>query len=233
MLEAVPAGGATNMSSKVLDGDTRVTAIPWLRNTDVIACAPEHRAVGPSRVEELHDLQATISRLNIALEQKSREAWENGLRAGETAATQALETEVRFKINQLCGTIADVAAARTEVLRRAESDTVRLAIEIARRVLHRELSVDPSALEALIKAALHKLEQQEVYRVRVHPEIERIVRECLHETGRGAGIEVVNDPTQSRGGACFEISRGVLDASVDTQLREIERGLTDELQART
>jgi flagellar biosynthesis/type III secretory pathway protein FliH len=39
----------------------------------------------------------------------------------------------------------------------------------------------------------------------------------------------VGDVAQSRGGAVFEISRGALDASVDTQLREIERGLADQL----
>jgi flagellar biosynthesis/type III secretory pathway protein FliH len=31
----------------------------------------------------------------------------------------------------------------------------------------------------------------------------------------------------------FEISRGCLDASLDTQLREIERGLVDQLKSRS
>ena len=118
-----------------------------------------------------------------------------------------------------------MAATRAETIRRAEADTVRLSIEIARRVLHRELSVDGSALEALIKAALEKLQAQEVYRVRVHPDQEKLVRACLDQTGRGQAIEVVGDPVQPRGGAVFEISRGALDASVETQLAEIERGL--------
>jgi flagellar biosynthesis/type III secretory pathway protein FliH len=43
---------------------------------------------------------------------------------------------------------------------------------------------------------------------------------------------VIHDPSQQQGGAVFEISRGALDASVETQLREIECGLTDQLEAR-
>jgi flagellar biosynthesis/type III secretory pathway protein FliH len=38
------------------------------------------------------------------------------------------------------------------------------------------------------------------------------------------------DPAQERGGVIFETSRGKLDVSIGTQLREIERGLTDRLR---
>jgi flagellar assembly protein FliH len=99
-------------------------------------------------------------------------------------------------------------------------------------VLHRELTVDTSALGALIKAALEKLQAQEVYRVRVHPDQAKIVRSCLDEMGRSQAIEVIHDASQRQGGAVFEIQRGALDASVETQLREIECGLTDQLEAR-
>ena len=155
-----------------------------------------------------------------------------GVRAGEESARQSLESGVRETVQQLAATIAELAETRAETIRRAEADTVRLSIEIARRVLHRELSVDGSALEALIKAALEKLQAQEVYRVRVHPGQEKLVRACLDQTGRGQSIAVVSDPAQPKGGAVFEISRGSLDASVETQLAEIERGLIDQLEAR-
>jgi flagellar assembly protein FliH len=80
---------------------------------------------------------------------------------------------------------------------------------------------------------LDKLQAQEVYRVRVHPEHLVVLRECLEQSGRGASVEVLSDPSQARGGAVFEMSRGSLDASVETQLQEIERGLIDQLQERS
>jgi flagellar biosynthesis/type III secretory pathway protein FliH len=43
---------------------------------------------------------------------------------------------------------------------------------------------------------------------------------------------VVADVTQSRGGALFETGSGSLDASIETQLREIERGFADRLPER-
>ena len=169
---------------------------------------------------------------DAAIQQQIRSAFESGVREGEAAARQALEAAVRDAIGQFAQAVTEVASCRAEVIRRAEAEIVQLSVEIARRIVHRELSVDGSALAALIKAALDKLGDQEVFRVRVHPEQQQAMRACLDELGRGSNIDVIGDPSQPRGGAIFEGSRGVLDASIETQLREIERGLADHLQER-
>jgi flagellar assembly protein FliH len=219
------------MSSKILDESAAsVQVLPWRQQGQPL---PDQKRKGPPVSNEVRQLLARVEELTAAVEQKSREAYEKGLRAGDAGARQNLEAEVRSTVATLATTIADVASTRSETIRRAEADVVRLSIEIARRVLHRELALDQSALEGLIKAAIEKLQQQEVYRVRVHPDQEKLVRVCLEQAGRGQGIDVIGDPAQSRGGAFFEISRGALDASVDTQLREIDRGLVDELHARS
>jgi flagellar assembly protein FliH len=206
-----------------------VAPVPWRDRP-----APSAPAAQPAPAADLEvaRLRGRIAELEAVLETKSRQSYEAGVRAGEESARRDFETGVRESAQQLAATIAELAGTRAETIRRAEADTVRLSIEIARRVLHRELSIDGSALEALVKAALEKLQAQEVYRVRVHPGQEKLVRACLDRTGRGQAIAVVGDPVQPQGGAVFEISRGALDASVETQLAEIERGLIDQLEAR-
>jgi flagellar assembly protein FliH len=223
--------------SRLLIHSPEVTPIVWRQVTapaanPVAKPLPEPVGQAPVELDDAQRLSARDIEFDIALEQKGRQSWEIGFRAGEEAAKQKLEGEVRATTEQLSATIAEVAGTRAATIRRAEADIVRLSIEVARRVLHRELSIDTSALEALIKAALEKLQSQEIYRVRVHPDQEKIVRTCLLQMGRGQGIEVINDPVQPRGGAVFELSSGSLDASVDTQLREIERGLIDHLKSR-
>lgn len=192
---------------------------------------------GPPKSHKSEPHVATVATIGPELEaqiqQQVRLAFESGLREGEAAARQKLESQARELTQQLASAVADVVSSREDAIRRAEADIVRLSMEIARRIMHRELSVDPSALGGLIRAALEKLAGQQVHRVRVHPDQESVMRVCLEEIGRGADIEVVADPAQARGGAVFESSRGSLDASVDTQLREIERGLTDQLQKRS
>ena len=110
----------------------------------------------------------------------------------------------------------------------AEEDVVELALAIARRILHRELTVAPEALLGLLKAALEKIELREVHRVRVSP---RRRRRWWRSTWRRWAcrrpIEVIADPGLPRGAAILDSSRGALDASVETQLAEIERGFAD------
>jgi flagellar assembly protein FliH len=178
-------------------------------------------------------LRVKLAEMEASAEPRARQAYDSGFQAGEIEARQKLESEVRLSIERMAAAIAEVPQARAETIRRAESDTVRLAIEIARRVLHRELSTDSSALEALVKAAMEKLQGQEIYRVRVHPDQAAMIKSCLMQSGRGQNVEVIADPIQPKGGVVFEIAQGTLDASVETQLREIERGLADQLETRS
>lgn len=219
------------MLSRILTEDSAdVQPVAWRKGAAVLTDSA--RPVADNAPSDILQLRARITELSAAAEQQARQAYETGLRTGEGAARKVLESEVRAAVDRLTATIADVAAARSDVLQRAEADTVRLAIEIARRVLHRELTVDANALQALTKAALQKLQSQEIHRVRVHPGQEQVVRASLRESGRGQGIEVIADPSQPPGGILFDIGRGALDASVGTQLDEIARGLTDRLESR-
>jgi flagellar biosynthesis/type III secretory pathway protein FliH len=221
------------MLSKVFKGaEVHAEPVAWRRTPASSEPEPKEHAAAVD-ISEVGRLRTRIAELEAAVEAKSRQSYAAGVRAGEESTRKTLESGVRETVEQLAATIADLAETRGESMRRAEADMVRLSIEIARRVLHSELSVDGSALESLIKAALEKLQSQEVYRVRVHPDQEKAVRTCLDQTGRGQAIAVIGDPVQPKGGAVFEISRGALDASMETQLAEIEHGLINQLEART
>ena len=69
---------------------------------------------------------------------------------------------------------------------------------IARRVLRRELAVDPEALRGLALAAMEKLQAQEIRRVRVHPSHAALLSSVLREK-TGGEIEVVADSSREPG----------------------------------
>ena len=110
----------------------------------------------------------------------------------------------------------------------AESDLLKLAIAIARRVIHRELTLDPGSIEGLIRVALEKLESRELCRVRVHPDQEPVIRTLLARFS-AAPVELIPDPTLQCGDVLFETAHGTLDGSIEAQLQEIERGFADRL----
>jgi flagellar assembly protein FliH len=93
--------------------------------------------------------------------------------------------------------------------------------------LHRELSIDPDALLGLVKAALAKAQSKEIFSVRLHPSHEAPVRRLLGQLSPGVTIEIAADAAMKPGDLVFQTAQGQLDASISTQLREIERGLAD------
>jgi flagellar assembly protein FliH len=166
-----------------------------------------------------------------ASEDALRQARDAGFREGETAGRLQAQAAVGPVLERLTHSIEELAALRPRLREQAEAELIRLAVAIARRVVRRELTLDPDAIAGLVKAALEQLAVHEVIRVRVHPEHEAAVRTCLAGAGRAGAVEVTGDAALERGSAVFETVRGSLDASAETQLAEIERGLTDRLRS--
>ena len=164
------------------------------------------------------------------LEKSTQEAFHRGLQQGEAEGRKQAQVQLDAEIQRLGRTVAEMAGLRHAIRREAEEELVRLALAIARRILHRELTVDPEALTGLVRAAVGRVEMRETYRVRTHPEHVAAVTRCLAQAGAPQKIEVVADTSLEKGSAVFETARGTLDASVDTQLAEVQRGLVDLLE---
>jgi flagellar assembly protein FliH len=157
------------------------------------------------------------------LDQCRQQAYEQGLRDAEAKAAREGAARLDATVARLARTIDDLAATKARALAEANNDIVQLSIAIARRILRRELTVDPDALAGIVKAAIERIPAREISRVRIHPDDAA----CLQ---RHLRIEVCPDPSLERGSVIFETARGNLDASISTQLAEIERGLTDMLR---
>jgi flagellar assembly protein FliH len=175
---------------------------------------------------------ARISELEAQIEARVREARQAGVHEGKAAAEQRLDAEVRQAAANLARGVAELAGIKNRLRHEAEHDVVQLAIEIARRVLHREIAADSDALLGLARAALQRIEAREIHRVRVHPASAAGLEAALREVGTPQRVEVQADAGLEPGGLLFETSLGSYDVSVATQLREIERGFVELVQRR-
>jgi flagellar assembly protein FliH len=170
-----------------------------------------------------------LARIEAEYEQRCREAHAAGVREGEAAARKSAAGEVRAAVERLARTVEELAGMRARLRREAEADVVELAVAIARRILRRELAVDPEALRGIAAAALERLQAHEACRVRVHPSHGAALSSYFKEASGGVMVEVISDAAREPGTLVFETERGNLDASVESQLVEIERGQADRL----
>jgi flagellar assembly protein FliH len=183
--------------------------------------------------ERLAALQRRISELEASVEQRSREAHDAGYREGEAAGRAQANAQVQQLLEKLARSIQEIAEARPKLRAQAESDLLALSLAIARKILHRELSTDPDSIAGLIKVCLDKVRLQEITRIRLHPQHHAAVQQLLARASNGVQMELLPDPTLQLGGVIIETTRGEFDASVEVQLKEIERGLTDRLALRS
>jgi flagellar assembly protein FliH len=160
------------------------------------------------------------------LEQLRRDAFTQGMLAGR----QEAEEQIRPALEGLARSISELAKMREIIREESTRDLVHLSISIAARIIHRDVTIDPDALAGLVKAAFSKVQSRELQRVRMHPGMESLVRKYLEQCGASRSLEFTMDSSLKKGDVLFETSQGALDASIETQLQEIERGLIDRLE---
>jgi len=133
------------MSSRVIrSGDQNgARATAWRPGERAGGYAMEPRAMDPQMEEEL----------KREFEARAQAAYQQGYAAGQAAGIQQASERIEPAAAALNHVVAELASLRRRFRSEVEEDTVKLAIAIARRVLHRELAVDPEAVLGLVIAA--------------------------------------------------------------------------------
>jgi flagellar assembly protein FliH len=225
------------MSTKLLPPQEAVALenISWPSMDSALPAPVSYPALLPSSQEiasgnddgRFQTLQRQLEQLKAENDKRVQDALAAGRREGEAAAREALAVNVNAEIERIKQLSKSVLAAAPLLRKQAEGDLVRLAVAIARRILHRELAVDPEALLGLTKAALSKIDQREIQTIRTHPDNVALLGRVLEQSRSQKKIEILGDARLDRGALVIETGRGQLDASVETHLEEIERGFAD------
>jgi flagellar assembly protein FliH len=157
-----------------------------------------------------------------------REAFAKGYEQGERAGAEAAGKRGEAMLRRLSDTLAELTALRASMIRQTENQIVELALAIARRVVHREISLDRNLMIAIVRVALDRLGETAHATVRLHPEEFEATGAARVAELAGADITFVPDARVGRGGCRVESDMGMLDAGVDAQIQEIARALLGE-----
>ncbi len=222
------------MRSRLFPSERSGEAQPWLfrnaqpRTTSVIAVAEKPHVRNGVPEADLHRRIAELEQVLILQVAAARQA---GFREGEIAGLAQCEAANRALVDRLGHTIQELAAFKPKLRKEMEEDAVLLSLAIAKRILRREMNMDPTALQGLVQVAFERTARNAITRVIVHPDQEQAVREAL-STLTTRDIEIFADRSRETGTLLFETQRGAIDVSVESQLQEIEHGLADRLKWR-
>jgi flagellar assembly protein FliH len=159
------------------------------------------------------------------LREEADAAFKRGHREGESAARASCRREVEEASRQMALAVHNALGEKARLRTEAEVDVVRLSLAIARKILHREVRIDPGVALGLVKAAMETVGSREIQVIRTTPALAAALRNGLAATGVPEGVTVVEDASLESGGLVVQTSRGEVDASLEAQFEEISRGL--------
>lgn len=159
-----------------------------------------------------------ISRAREEADAIRESAVKEGYQAGMEQASEELQ--------QIRETFAAFMNAKQEVYEQIAPDILEISVDIAQKIIKKEVSEDPQVLVNNIVDVLKSLSKDEnKIALRVNPVqvdvVKQQVPEILTIAGLDARVSVLADEEVSEGGCLVTTSNGVVDATVETQLSVI------------
>jgi flagellar assembly protein FliH len=192
------------------------------------AMQPSGLAFGAGDGHKARD-QALQQEVGAAVEAARKQGIQEGVAQAKGAAAQVIEQER----SAVAAAVRDFSQQRREYFRQVESEAVRLALSIARKVLHREAQMDPLLLAGVMRVALDQMQAGTRLVLRTSPGAARSWQEfCakqLSVTGEQT-VEVVPDSSLESHRCILQADVGSTEISLDAQLQEIESGFFDLLR---
>jgi flagellar assembly protein FliH len=193
-----------------------INALPSLQEKDVPA---QQQTNNPSQTD---------------LAQIEKTAYENGFRQGERAGMEIAEKKVEAAMRRYAEAILEMGRLKAMLYSQVEREVVKLAIEVAKKIVHREVQADKEIIQTLVKVALSHVAEKSTVTVRLNPVDYNYILEHKAELSQGEqnGREIVllADKSIERGGCMIQTECGDIDARIEEEFREVERGFFEGLK---
>lgn len=153
------------------------------------------------------------------VEEREKQAYQEGLRRGHKDGLHAGLREAAQTMAPLLAALQQPLATVDEQL---ETQLVELTLAIARQLIRREIRQDPGEIVAVIRESLAALPAAAPRtRITLHPDDLALVREALPGLESGDGIQLLEDPSFTRGGCRVTTDISDVDATVETRLATV------------
>ena len=161
-----------------------------------------------------------VSRAKEESELIKKSAFEEGYRKGIEQANADLE---QFR-NQLVAFMQ----AQKEVFEYIAPDILEISIDIAKKIIKKELETDPQIVINIIIDVLKNISKNEPkVNIKVKPQAIQFIKETLpnitYQYGIDTKINIIGDTSLEDGSCIFETNNGIVDASINTQIEIIKK----------
>ena len=181
----------------------------------------------------VEEAKATADKLIADALRETEDIHDEAYQAGYDAGFKEFEARTAAFDSQAAELEKDVQQQVEESWHSLEPEIVKLSIDIARRIIREEISLNQDIVLGMVREGISQLRERQQIRVHVNPADYETMRSHKDEIAGSfdgmRSMEITEDRRVAPGGCLIETSNGDLDARVDTQLAEVERVLLEEI----
>ena len=178
------------------------------------------RRRGFRRIDDRNLISRAREEAQSIRESASKEGYQEGLE------------QAKADIQEVKNATTSFLGAKQAVFDYIAPDILEISVDIAQKIIKKELQQDPNVILDNILALLKGLSKEETkITLRVNPAQVSLLKSetpnLLNEAGLDAKILVVPDETIMEGGCVVTTNNGVIDATIETQLAVISEALRE------
>jgi flagellar assembly protein FliH len=165
-------------------------------------------------------------------EDRIAEAYSLGFEEGRLEGERGERARLASAVQAVRDAMESIAIGEERWTSAIEENIASLATVIARHVIEREISIDPSVITKLVRRALSEFPVEQAVRVRLNPH-DIIVVESLGQSGMEAAMDEparavawIGDTRVAPGGCVVEGRERICDGRIDTALERAYRRLS-------
>ncbi len=161
-----------------------------------------------------------------------KSAYEKGFQQGEKSVKDLAERQLEAVMKRYAGAIFEIGKIRQSLYTQAEREAVKLAIEVAKKIVHREIQVDRNVIQTLVRVALTHIAEKSAVTIHLNPIDYNYLLEQREELSQveGRDICLLADKSIERGGCLIQTECGDIDARIEEQFQEVENVFFEDMK---
>ena len=214
--------GQAAAEKKKADAETVFTRIFQVENEDVSANFMPVGRASENTEEPEKDLE--------------EQAYINGFEKGEKEGRESSKNRIETLLISLDQALLGIDKAKKDLFLISEREAVELALSIAGKIIHQEVSTDRGVVLNVVKAALKKVTKHKKIKIRLNPADLDFMNEVKSQMpGLVDSFDEVifeGDTSIGDGGCVIDTNFGDIDARIEKQLLAVEEMFMAEIRKR-
>jgi flagellar assembly protein FliH len=142
------------------------------------------------------------------------------------------EKKLEVALQRYGDAVVELGKLRAFLYAQVERQVVKLSMEVAKKIVHREIRADRDIIQTLVRVALGHVAEKSAVTIHLSPMDYNYLLEHRAELSQSEGrdISLLADKSIERGGCLIQTECGDIDARIEEQFREVENAFFEGLE---